>query len=127
MEEEKDDQLPFLDILVCRVKDNQFRMPVYRKPRHTNRYINYISRHDSGVFRGTIHCLRDRVYNVCDDTSHSVELKHLYKFLALNGYRTHLTIGTLRRKPIHRNSSEQSMIHQRTNRRNTCSCLTFEV
>ena len=64
MEEEKDAQLPFLDVLVCRVKDNQFITSVYHKPTHTDRCINYNSHHHSGVFRGTIHCLRDRACNV---------------------------------------------------------------
>ena len=128
MEEEKNDQLPFLDVLVCRAKD-KLRTSVYHKPTYTDRYINYNSHNHSGVFRGAILCVRDRAYNVCDETSHTAEFKHLHKILALNGYPTHLVKGTLKRSlnPAHKSSNEQSRVNQRENGKNTCLFLIFEV
>ena len=64
MDEERENQLPFLDVLVKR-EDNHLRTSVYRKPTHTNRYINFNSHHHSRVLRGTIQCLRDRAQDVC--------------------------------------------------------------
>ena len=112
IEEEKDNQLPFLDVLVSRVEDNQLRTAVYRKPTHTDRYINFNSHHHSRVLRGAIRCLRDRAYNVCDDTSRTAELKHLHEVFALNGYPKHLTKRTLRDKPRPVTQGQQQTVQE---------------
>ena len=53
IEEEKENQLPFLDVQVRR-DGNHLRTSVYCKPTHTDRYINFHSHHHSRVLRGTI-------------------------------------------------------------------------
>ena len=85
IEEERENQLPFLDVLVSR-EGNHLRMAVYRKPTHTDRYINFNSHHHFRVLRGTVQCLRDRAYNVCDTTSWVAKLKHLHGVFAMNRY-----------------------------------------
>lgn len=90
IEEERENQLPFLDV---------FLTLVYRKSTHTDRYINFNSHHHSRVLRGTVQCLRDRAHNVCDTTSRATELKHLHGVFAMNRYPKHLTRRTLRQKP----------------------------
>ena len=92
---ESENQLPFLDVLVRR-EGNRLRTSVYRKPTHTDRYINFNSHHHPRVLRGTIQCLKDRVYHVCDSTSRTAELKHLHGVFAINGYPFHLTRKTLK-------------------------------
>ena len=69
---ESENQLPFLDVLVRR-EGNRLRTSVYRKPTHTDRYINFNSHHHPRVLRGTIQCLKDRAYHVCDSTSRTAE------------------------------------------------------
>ena len=38
-EGEDNDQLPFLDTLVCRLDDGTIKVKVYRKPTHTEQYL----------------------------------------------------------------------------------------
>ena len=106
IEEEKDNQLPFLDVLVRR-DGNHLRTTVYRKPTHTDRYINFNSHHHSRVLRGTIQCLRDRALNVCDTTSRAAELKHLHDVFAMNGYPKKLTRRTLKQRPGRKPEQEE--------------------
>lgn len=99
MEEERENQLPFLDVLVRKEGNNHLRTSVYRKPTHTDRYINFNSHHYPRVLRGTVQCLRDRAHNVCDTSSRSAELRHLHNVFAMIGYPKRLTRRTLRQKP----------------------------
>ena len=98
-EEERENQLPFLDVLVRR-EDHHLWTSIYRKPTHTDRYINFNSHHHSRILRGTVQCLRYRAHNVCDtSSSQTAELKHLHNVFAMNGYPKNLTGRTLRQKP----------------------------
>ena len=45
IEEENNNQIAFLDALVTR-KDNDLIVEVYRKPTHTDRYLDFFSHHD---------------------------------------------------------------------------------
>ena len=45
IEEENNNQIAFLDALVSR-KDNVLIVDVYRKPTHTDRYLDFFSHHD---------------------------------------------------------------------------------
>ncbi|XP_072436559.1 uncharacterized protein [Chiloscyllium punctatum] len=44
-EEEKDNQLPFLDVMVQRTPNGEFTTKVYRKATHTDQVLNYESNH----------------------------------------------------------------------------------
>ena len=57
MEEEKQGQLHFLEVLVERVTQ-QFHTSVFRKPTHTDSYIHYNSNHHPSTKIGTILCLK---------------------------------------------------------------------
>ena len=54
MEVEKDGALPFLDTLLRRKEDGSLDITVYRKPTHTDRYLNFQSHHLRRVKRGLI-------------------------------------------------------------------------
>jgi hypothetical protein len=45
VEQETDDQLPFLDVLVMRDEDNKLKITVHRKKTHTDRYLPLHSHH----------------------------------------------------------------------------------
>lgn len=79
IEEEKEEKIPFLDVLVRRER-NKLQTSVYRKPTHTDRYIQFSSHHHPRILRGVIQCLRDRALNVCDGKSKPTELKYLESF-----------------------------------------------
>ena len=57
MERENDISLPFLDTPLIRKEDGKLDMTVYRKPTHTNMYLQYSSHHPLHVRRGVALCL----------------------------------------------------------------------
>ena len=59
-EEEKDSILPFLDTLVQWNPDKTISVKVYRKPTHTNQYLNYTSHHSTSAKQSIITALFDR-------------------------------------------------------------------
>ena len=64
VEVEKDGGLPFLDILLQKRENGSLDVTVYRKPTHTDRYLNFRSHHPSHVKRGLVKCLYDRVRSI---------------------------------------------------------------
>ena len=65
MEKEQQCKIAFLDVLVERTSES-FATRVYRKPTHTDRYINYASHH-------LISCLKRRANEICDEQSKNPE------------------------------------------------------
>ena len=60
MEVEKDGSIPFLECHLKRREDGSLEASVYRKPTHTNRYLQFNSHHPIHVKRGVIKSLFDR-------------------------------------------------------------------
>ena len=87
MEEEANNQLPFLDVLVQR-QDNQLVTSVYRKPTHTDQYLHFTSNHPLQVKKGIISTLTRRAKNICSTTpALESELEHLRRvFITYNQY-----------------------------------------
>ena len=84
MEIESEGVLNFLDVAIDRRKGLSFG--VYRKPTHTNNYLNRSSCHPRGVFRGVISSLTLRARRVCTKDTLGKELKEVETVLRLNGY-----------------------------------------
>ena len=61
---EKDGRLPFLDTLLQRRDDGSLDVTVYRKPTHTDRYLDFHSPHPPQVKRGLVKCLFDRARTI---------------------------------------------------------------
>ncbi|KAK5639002.1 hypothetical protein RI129_011494 [Pyrocoelia pectoralis] len=85
MEIEKQNQLPFLDILVTKT-EKEFSYTLFRKPTHTNRYLNAHSHHHPSQLRAIIKSLTTRSIRLTDIKSRNVELNNLTNILKLNGY-----------------------------------------
>ena len=87
VEEEREGSLPFLDTLLQRRDDGSLDVTVYRKPTHTDRYLDFQSHHPSHVKRGLVRCLYDRARSI---TTRQDNLKkeecHLTEVLKQNGY-----------------------------------------
>ena len=49
IEKETDSRLPFLDTLIKRNDDGSISILVYRKPTHTDQYLNFHSNHQVGA------------------------------------------------------------------------------
>ena len=89
LELEKGGTLPFLDTHLRRKVDGTLDVTVYRKPTHTDRYLNFRSHHPNHVRRGLVRCLYDRARKVITSPdSLRREEKHLENVLKLNGYPT---------------------------------------
>ena len=60
IENENNNQLPFLDVLVTRTPNNELSTSVYRKPTHTDQFIHHQSNHPPKVKTGIITTLTRR-------------------------------------------------------------------
>ncbi|XP_050510634.1 uncharacterized protein LOC126887260 [Diabrotica virgifera virgifera] len=86
MEKEYNNSLPFLDVLISK-KDIGYETQVYRKPTHTNRYLNYKSNHNINVKKGIIKSLYDRAKITCsNENSFLAEKQLLTSVLLKNDY-----------------------------------------
>ncbi|XP_072406260.1 uncharacterized protein [Chiloscyllium punctatum] len=64
-EEEKDNQLPFLDVMVQRTPNGEFTTKVYSKATHTDQVLNYESNHPNTHKRSCIRTLFKRAATHC--------------------------------------------------------------
>ena len=87
MELEKEGCLPFLDVLVNRKPNGTLGHRVYRKPTHTDRYLNAASHHHPAQKQGVINTLVHRAKIISEPEFLSYELDHLRMALLKNGYK----------------------------------------
>jgi hypothetical protein len=85
-EQEKNRNLAFLDVLVSRIQNGKLGHTVYRKPTHTDRYLNFNSYHTLGHKLSVIDSLVYRAFAVCDKLSLSKELFHISQALLNNNF-----------------------------------------
>ena len=86
MEIEENNQLPFLDVLVKKRDDGSLAHCVYRKPTHTNRYLNAASHHHPATKRCVLNTLVKRAERICDADSLQEEMTFLRRTFQENGY-----------------------------------------
>ncbi|XP_071446166.1 uncharacterized protein [Hetaerina americana] len=86
MEIVKNHRLPFLDILIHRKRDGRLGHSVYRKPTHTDPYLNGNSHHHPAQRDAVLSSLIHRAKARADKESLPAEIKHLKKTLLQNGY-----------------------------------------
>lgn len=86
-EEEKDNKLPFLDLLIIR-ESSHFEFEIYRKPTNTMRVIpstsNHTYQHKMAAFHHMIHRMQTLPLS---ETGKSKELDYIFETARLNGYR----------------------------------------
>ena len=100
MEEESEGRIPFLDVMVNRTKNKtRAQTSVYRKPTHTDRYINYNSNHPKIVLRATLCNMRDRANNICSCETKKDEPMHLVGVFSSNDYPRNLVVRMMKRTP----------------------------
>jgi len=86
MEIESDSSLPFLDVRVTRNPDGRLGHCVYRKPTHTDRYLNASSHHHPAQKSSVINSLVHRAISISQPDKLESELAHVKKTLQNNGY-----------------------------------------
>ena len=87
VEVEKDNQIPFLDILLTHEADGSINTAVYRKPTHTDKYLDYQSHHPLSHKLSVVSTLYRRVDTHCSTGSaRCTEKSHVSQALKVNGY-----------------------------------------
>ena len=86
MEMENQGAIPFLDTKITRTAQGSLSHQVYRKPTHTDRYLNYRSYHHPSVLRSINKTLVKRAHEVSDQAHLRGELEHTKKVLRCNNY-----------------------------------------
>ena len=100
--------IPFLDTFP-RPSGNKIITSVYRKPTHTDRYLDFNSNHPKSAKRAVVRALTDRAKNVCSSPELlAEEMDHLGKVLKYNNYPKWMI------DQHRRNSSERRLIDPET-------------
>ena len=87
-EVEEHNQLPFLDVCVHLLDDGTVKTTVYRKPTHTDQYLQWDSNHHLDHKRSVVRTLLNRVdTHVSESDDQAAEIKHVQKVLRANGYK----------------------------------------
>ena len=102
MEKEKDCRLPFLDTLIQRNNNGEISVLVYRKPTHTDQYLNFHSNHQESAKESVISALFTRADNIVSDPMDlRTENERIMKVLTDNDYNKQI-IKKVRRNIEHR-------------------------
>ena len=81
-------QLPFLDVEAHKLEDGSLKTKVYRKPTHTDQYLNWDSGHHLDHKRSVVRTLLNRVEtHVSDPADRQAEIQHVHSVLKANGYK----------------------------------------
>ena len=98
-EVEKNNQLPFLDVLMKREEDGSISTSVYRKPTHTDQYLQYSSHHPLSHKLSVIRTLFSRADVLSSDALEKTsEDLHITDALIENGYPRNLVQNTYKQQ-----------------------------
>ncbi|BHF73648.1 hypothetical protein SprV_0401673000 [Sparganum proliferum] len=87
MEEEENNQLAFLDVLICRIDCGGLKTKVFSKATNTMRVLNFNSNHPISHKRSCVRTLYRRVETHCSQAEDKIaELQYLRRVLTANGY-----------------------------------------
>ena len=107
---EKDGVLPHLDCYVIKELNGHLVTKVYRKPTHTNQYLNSQSNHPASSKRAVVYALMDRANKIPSKnewkTEEAVTVK---KALKMNGYSNRFIHKTLERRNQAPQNNERSI------------------
>ncbi|CDW59370.1 hypothetical protein TTRE_0000770301 [Trichuris trichiura] len=97
IEKEVEEKVLFLDILIIRSQEG-IKTTVYRKPTHSDKYVEYTSHHPRHIMTGILRGVVDRALAICDPEYLEEELVHLQRTFEKNGYPIHIINSTIQRK-----------------------------
>ena len=84
-EMERNNELPFLDILIRRNNDGSIQRKVYRIPTWAGQYLHYLSSAPLKYKRNLIQCLANRAMRIYTPDTISDELEYIEEILLTNG------------------------------------------
>ena len=87
LEREKNQSLTFLDVKVARNKDNTISTTIYKKPTHTDRYLQFDSHHPKHHKFAVAKTLHNRIDTHVTNSDDKATLhKQMQHTLTLNGF-----------------------------------------
>ncbi|BHF62112.1 hypothetical protein SprV_0100509300 [Sparganum proliferum] len=99
MEEEENNQLAFLDVLVCRKDCGGLKNKVFRITKNTMQILNFNSNHPISHTRSCVRALYRRVETHCSEMEYKVaELKYLRRAMRANGYSRNFVNQCIRKR-----------------------------
>ncbi|BHF61277.1 hypothetical protein SprV_0100425000 [Sparganum proliferum] len=99
MEEEENNQLAFLDVLVCRKACGGLKTKVFRKATNTMRVLNFNSNHPISHKRSCVRMLYRRVETHCSEPEDKIaELQYLRRVFKANGYPRNFVNRCIRKR-----------------------------
>nr|VZI42411.1 unnamed protein product [Spirometra erinaceieuropaei] len=102
MEQEENNQLAFLDVLVCPKDCGGLKTKVFRKATNTMQVLNFNSNHPISHKRSCVRTLYRRVETHCSEPEDKIaELKYLRRVFKVNGYPCNF-VNWCKRKSVER-------------------------
>ncbi|BHF70809.1 hypothetical protein SprV_0301386200 [Sparganum proliferum] len=99
MEEEENNQLAFLDVLVCRKDCGGLKTNVFRKATNTLQVLNFNSNHPISHKRSCVRTLYRRVETHCSEPEDKIaELQYLRRVFKANGYPRNFVNRCIRKR-----------------------------
>nr|VZI04337.1 unnamed protein product [Spirometra erinaceieuropaei] len=99
MEEEENNQLAFLDVLVCRKDCGGLKTKVFRKATNTMQVLNFNSNHPISHKRSCVRTLYRRVETHCSEPEDKIaELQYLRRVFKTNGYPRNFVDRCIRKR-----------------------------
>ncbi|BHF74163.1 hypothetical protein SprV_0401727300 [Sparganum proliferum] len=99
MEEEENNQLAFLDVLVCRKDCGGPKTKVFRKATNTMQVLNFNSNHPISHKRSCVRTLYRRVETHCSEPEDKIaELQYLRRVFKANGYPRNFVNRCIRKR-----------------------------
>ncbi|BHF64138.1 hypothetical protein SprV_0200713700 [Sparganum proliferum] len=99
MEEEENNQLAFLDVLVCRKDCGELKTKVFRKATNTMQVLNFNSNHPISHKRSCVRTLYRRVETHCSEPEDKIaELQYLRRVFKASGYPRNFVNRCIRKR-----------------------------
>ena len=115
--------LPFFDTLVTVEKDGSLSTSIYRKPTHTNQYLQWDSHHSIANKYSVINSLLLRANNICSNQEQKKELTYVEEALTICKYPS----WAIQRVKLKKNTQKQNRNNNRTNKNNVTNRSSITV
>ncbi|BHF72180.1 hypothetical protein SprV_0401524400 [Sparganum proliferum] len=111
MEEEENNQLPFLDVLVCRKDCDGLQTQMFRKATNTTQIVNLDSNHPISHNRSCVRTLYRRVETHCSEMGDKVfESQYIRRLFRKNGYPRNFVNRSMHKRDEQQNRADPKFL-----------------